>query len=293
MKPSHGHDNTIVNGVSRIGYMIGGRSARWKDEDMADTITQKAVGFIGANAGRPFFLYFATHDIHVPRVPNPRFKGASECGPRGDAIAEFDWSVGEVLAALQRHGLADNTLVIVSSDNGGVMDDGYQDGSGNDSSGHKCNGVLRGFKGGLYEGGTREPFLARWPGKVPAGKSSGELVCLVDLLATAAALVGKELPADAGPDSFNVLPALLAEQPARACRDSLVIQTGGGALAVRKGPWKLIPRPTGMAARAELYNLADDLPEAKNVAADHPETVAELRTTLERARSDGRSRPGR
>src|SRR5436305_2288655 len=123
MKPSHGHDNTIVNGISRIGYMAGGRAARWKDEEMADTLTRKAVGFIEASAGKPFFLYFATHDIHVPRVPAPRFRGSSQCGTRGDVIQEFDWSVGEVLAALEKHGLARDTLVIVTSDNGGVMDD--------------------------------------------------------------------------------------------------------------------------------------------------------------------------
>jgi arylsulfatase A-like enzyme len=293
-KPSHGHDNTIVNGISRIGYMTGGRAARWKDEEMADTLTRKAVGFIEASAGRPFFLYFATHDIHVPRVPAPRFKGTSQCGLRGDVIQEFDWSVGEVLAALERHRLAQDTLVIVTSDNGGVMDDGYQDGSGDDTSGHQCNGPLRGFKGGLYEGGTREPLLARWPGKVPAGKTSGELVCLVDLLATAAALTGQNLPPDAGPDSFNVLPALLAEKPAKPCRESLVLQAGGGALAMRQGPWKLIPRPTqraGAGAKAELYNLADDLGETKNVAGDHPDRVKELTTLLEQVRKDGRSRP--
>jgi len=166
VKPSHGHDNTIVDGISRIGYMTGGKAARWKDEAMADEITRKAVGFIETSAGRPFFLYFATHDVHVPRVPHPRFRGTSRCGTRGDVIQELDWSVGEVLAALERLKLADDTLVLFTSDNGGVMDDGYQDGSGDDRSGHRCNGALRGFKGGLYEGGTRVPFLARWPGKI-------------------------------------------------------------------------------------------------------------------------------
>src|SRR5207248_8066755 len=135
-KPSKGHDMTIVNGISRIGWMTGGKAARWKDEDIADDVTKKAVSFIERSKGGPFFLYFATHDVHVPRVPHPRFKGKSEHGLRGDAIVEFDWSVGEVLAALERHGLADDTLVIVTSDNGGVVDDGYQDGAGTDPSGH-------------------------------------------------------------------------------------------------------------------------------------------------------------
>src|SRR5207248_9216415 len=143
-KPSHGHDMTIVNGISRIGWMTGGKAARWKDEDMADDLARRAVSFIDANKGKPFFLYFATHDIHVPRVPHPRFRGKSGHGLRGDALVQFDWQVGEVLAALEKHQLAENTLVILTSDNGGVMDDGYQDGSGTDTSGHKANGPLRG-----------------------------------------------------------------------------------------------------------------------------------------------------
>src|SRR4029077_5642819 len=134
-----GHDMTIVNGISRIGYMTGGKAARWVDEDMADTFTKKGGEFIDKNKDRPFFLSFATHDIHVPRVPHPRFKGTSKCGTRGDAIQQLDWCAGEVLAVLERLKLADNTLVIFTSDNGGVMDDGYQDGSGNDTSGHPCN----------------------------------------------------------------------------------------------------------------------------------------------------------
>jgi arylsulfatase A-like enzyme len=292
LKPSQGHADTIVNGISRIGFMAGGKAARWKDEDMADELTRKAVAFLDKNKGGPFFLYFATHDIHVPRVPNPRFRGKSECGVRGDVIQELDWCAGEVLAALDRLKLADNTLVIFTSDNGGVMDDGYADGAVKDANGHKCNGPLRGFKGGLYEGGTREPLLARWPGKVPAGKTSGELVCLADLLATAAAVAGKELPKGAGPDSFNQLPALLAEKPKAPCRDSLVTHGGGGRLAVRKGPWKLIPGPAQNEEKgAELFNLADDLGETKNLAADKPDTVKELAALLKQLRDSGRSRP--
>jgi arylsulfatase A-like enzyme len=296
VKPSHGHADTIVNGISRIGFMAGGRAARWKDEDMADELTRKAVGFIEKNKGRPFFLYFATHDIHVPRVPHPRFRGTSGCGVRGDVIQELDWSAGAVMAALQRLGLAGDTLVLFSSDNGGVMDDGYADGAVADAHGHRCNGPLRGFKGGLYEGGTREPFIARWPGHVPAGKTSGELVCLVDLLATLAAVVGRDLPPGAGPDSFNVLPALLAEKPGRPCRDHLVLHAGGGGLAIRQGPWKLIParggkpgKPAG--ATPELYNLADDLGETKDLAADRPDKVKELAALLKQVRGNGRSRP--
>ncbi len=289
LKPSMGHADTIVNGISRIGFMTGGKAARWKDEDMADELTRRAIAFIEKNKAGPFFLYFAAHDPHVPRVPHPRFRGKSECGVRGDVIQQFDWCAGEVLATLDRLGLTDNTLVLFSSDNGGVMDDGYADGAVADAKGHRCNGPLRGFKGGLYEGGTREPFIARWPGHVPAGKTSGELVCLVDMLATLAAVAGRELPADAGPDSFNLLPALLAEQPARACRDHLVIHGGAVRLAIRQGPWKLIPGVMGNPN--ELYNLADDLAETKNLADKNPERVKDLLARLKTVRESGRSRP--
>ena len=292
MKPSHGHDMTIVNGISRIGWMTGGKAARWKDEDIADTLTQRAVKFIADHKSKPFFLYFATHDIHVPRVPHPRFKGTSGHGIRGDAIQQLDWSVGEVLAALDRHQLAGNTLVIFASDNGGVMDDGYIDGSGNDTSGHRCNGVLRGYKGGLYEGGHRVPFIARWPGHVPAGKASNQLVCHVDLLATAASLMGQPLPKGAGPDSFDILPALLAETPAKPCRETLIHQAGGGALAIRKGDWKLIPNAGKKKAGPELFNLAADLDEKTNRTANEPERVKELSALLKAARDNPATRPG-
>jgi arylsulfatase A-like enzyme len=296
VKPSQGHNNTIINGVSRIGYMTGGKAARWKDEDMADTITGKAVAFIERNKERRFFLHFNTHDIHVPRVPHPRFQGTSQCGTRGDAIQELDGSAGQILGALDRLGLTDDTLVLFSSDNGGVMDDGYQDGSGNDSSGHRCNGPLRGYKGGPYEGGNRVPLLARWPGKVPSGATSRELVCTVDLVATAAALTGQTLPDGAGPDSFSFLPALLAERPASPCREHLVTQSGNfRELSIRKGAWKLIPAAGQTAKKSarptELYRLDADLAETSNLAGQHPEVVKELAKSLDQIRETGRSRP--
>jgi arylsulfatase A-like enzyme len=292
MRPSRGHDMTIVNGISRIGWMTGGKAARWKDEDMADDITKRAVTFIADNKAKPFFLYFATHDAHVPRVPHPRFKGTSGHGLRGDCIQQLDWCVGEIAAELDRHKLTDNTLIIFTSDNGGVMDDGYIDGTATDTSGHRCNGSLRGFKGGLYEGGHRVPFIARWPGHVPAGKVCGELICHVDLLATAAALIGKPLPKEAGPDSFDILPALLAEKPAKACRDSLIHQAGGGALALRKGDWKLITGGPKKKAGPELYDLAADPGEQTNLAANKPKIVKELSTLLEQARDNSATRQG-
>jgi len=307
MKFSHGHDATIINGISRIGWMSGGKAARWTDETMADTFAGKAVAFIQRSKDQPFFLYFATHDIHVPRVPSPERKGKSGCGTRGDVIQQFDDAVGKVLDTLDRLKLADNTLIIVSSDNGGVMDDGYADGAVEDANGHLCNGPLRGYKGSLWEGGTREPFLARWPGRIKPGSTSDEVICLVDMLATFAAVAGQPLPADAGPDSFNVLPAILGEKHAKPLRDHLVMQTNGTSnLAIRKGPWKLIPRAGGAgygkakgkaeakgpAAGPQLFNLAEDLAETKNVAAEHPEIVKELSALLEELRAKGRSRPG-
>ncbi len=294
-KPSHGHNNTIVNGISRIGWMSGGQAARWKDEEMADTITPKAVTFIEGHAAQPFFLYFATHDAHVPRCPHPRFRGQSEHGLRGDAIVELDWCVGEILAALARHKLTDNTLVIFTSDNGGVMDDGYLDGTQHDASGHRCNGALRGFKGGLYEGGHRVPLIVRWPGKVPAGQTSAELISHVDLLATLAAVVGQTLPEGAAPDSFDCSAALFSQRPAQPCRESLLHQAGNpNWLAVRLRNWKYIPPAPGngrASAGPELYDLAVDPAETTNVAKDHPQKVQEMTTLLSQLRQAARTRP--
>ena len=296
-KPSHGHDMTIVNGISRIGWMTGGTKARWKDEDTADTITAKAASFIADNKTKPFFLYFATHDAHVPRVPHPRFKGTSGHGLRGDCIQQFDWCVGEVLKALDAAKVADNTLVIVTSDNGGVMDDGYVDGTGTDASGHKCNGALRGFKGGLFEGGHRVPMIVRWPGKTPAGKVSNELFCHVDVMATLAAITDTPLPANAAPDSFNQLSSLLAEKPATPVRDHLVHQTNGVQnLALRVGNWKYLPPQGKGTARnpsdpgGQLYNLATDPNETKNLAKDEPAKVKELSARLESLRAAEKTR---
>ena len=298
LKHTHGHDMTIVNGVGRIGWMTGGKAARWVDEDMADTYTQKAIGFIERSKEQPFFLYLATHNIHVPRVPNQRFKGVSGCGIRGDAIHELDDSVGKVLATLDRLKLTEKTLVIFSSDNGGVMDDGYEDFG---SLEHQCNGALHGFKGSLFEGGHRVPFIARWPGKIKAGSECGELIALLDMSATFAALTGVPLPADAAPDSFNVLPALLDQPHDKPARETFIAHTGGtkGPFGIRKGPWKLVMGTGGYGggkradkpAGPQLYNLADDLSEAKNLAAEHPELVQELKLLVDQQRDAGRTRP--
>ena len=303
MHPSHGHDMTIVNGISRIGWMTGGQAARWSDEDMADTLTKKAVAFIEQHKDHPFFLYFATHDIHVPRVPHPRFAGKTPLGPRGDVINEVDDSFGQVLAALDRLKLTENTIVIVSSDNGPVLDDGYKDGAVEKLDGHKPAGPLRGGKYTAWEGGTREPFVVRWTGHVKPGVSDA-LVCQVDLLASFAALTHQTLAEDAGPDSFNVLPALLGES--KTGRDVLIEQ--GGPPAVRKGLWKLIvaqkapprkialedndrqPRDTGAGGGLQLFNLAEDPGETKNLAEQQPDKTKELQEILTKARAAGRTR---
>ena len=295
MKLSNGHDQTIVHGISRIGYMSGGKKALWVDENIAKTITGKAVSFIEKNRAKPFFLYFATHDIHVPRVPEARFVGKSQCGIRCDAIEELDWSVGQIMATLDRLKLANKTLVVFSSDNGPVVDDGYDDGSTEALGDHKPAGVLQGGKYSMYEGGTRVPFIARWPDRIKPGVSDA-LVCQVDFMASFAALTGGSLKPEAGVDSFNVLPALLGDSPKG--RDVLVEQAQ--ARAIRKGQWKLIPKqpngPVGnkkqkkQGAVDELYDLSADLPETKNLATERPELATEMKAILEKIQTSGRSR---
>lgn len=291
-----GDKKSFVQGIPRIGGMTGGKAALWKDEDMANTLEKQAVKFIETNKDRPFFLYLATHDIHVPRVPHPRFKGSSQAGVRGDVIQEFDATVGVVLDALDRLKLADNTLVIVTSDNGGVLDPNGPDtvhaGTILSNNGHLFNGVLRGVKGSVFEGGHRVPFIARWPGKTPPGKTSHELIGHLDMLATCAEITGQKLAADAGPDSFSFLPALLSERPKRPCREHLVYH--GNVLGIRKGPWVLIPQPGKKEKKAEpneLYNLKDDLSQKNNVSAMHADLVREMNALLMKIKSSGRSRP--
>ncbi|MCL4402809.1 MAG: arylsulfatase [Acidobacteria bacterium] len=283
MKLSKGHDQTIVNGISRIGYMSGGKSARWVDENIAQTLTGKATSFIERNRDNPFFLYFASHDIHVPRVPNPRFQHTTECGVRCDVVNQLDACTGEIMATLDRLKLTENTLILFTSDNGPVLDDGYADGAVEDLNGHKPAGPLRGGKYSIYEGGTREPFLVRWPGHVKPGVS-GALVGQMDLLASFAALTGVRVPEDSGPDSFNMLPALLGQS--KKGREEIVEHARG--IALRKGQWKLVP-PAGK-GEVELYNLAGDIGEAKNVAAQNPQIVKDMTAELERIRAAGRSR---
>lgn len=291
MHPSHGHDMTIINGVSRIGYMTGGRSALWVDENMADVITGKAVDFIEKNKDNPFFLYFATHDIHVPRLPHERFSGKSGMGPRGDAILEFDWSVGEIMAAVDRLNLTGNTVIIVTSDNGPVVDDGYKDQAVELLGNHKPAGPLRGGKYSAFDGGTRIPMIVKWEGQVKPGISDA-LFSQIDLMASFAELTGESLPSEAGPDSFNHLDALLGRSVTD--REWLVEHAANGRLSIIKGDWKLIetgPGPKmnvnvnielGNDTVPQLYNLKEDIGEENNLAAGNPAAVKELTDLLNR-----------
>ena len=302
---SHGHNQTVVNGISRIGYMKGGHNARWVDEGMADVITYKATEYIRKQAptareGKPFFLYFSTHDVHVPRVPHPRFQGKTECGIRCDATLQFDWCVGQIMEALEEQQLAENTLLVVTSDNGPVIDDGYEDGAFEDLNGHTPAGDLRGSKYSIYEAGTRMPFLVQWPGRVKPGVSDA-LMTQVDFLATFAALAGTSVPSGAGPDSLNMLPALLGDADTGR---TFLVEQAQSIIALRMGKWKYIPahdRPVGSmfwnraqraaGSPAELYDLDIDPSETANVAARFPEVVKRMDSLLNALRDNPEAQP--
>lgn len=291
LKWSHGHDQTIVNGVSRIGWMTGGEKARWVDEDMADVLTNRATQFIASNAKSPFFLYFNTHDIHVPRVPHSRFVGKSKTGPRGDAMLQLDWCVGEVLAKLDELGIAKNTIVIFSSDNGPVLDDGYVDQANEMLGSHDPNGKYRGGKYSLFEAGTRVPLLVRWPDKIPPGQRSDALFGQVDFAASFAALVGAKYGADDCADSRDELDTLMGID--HVGRPHLIHEAGN--LALRVGNWKWIPvqkvredmgpwKTTEFATKSVLFDLSIDPSEQNNVAEKYPEKVAQMQALHKKIR---------
>jgi arylsulfatase A-like enzyme len=294
-RPSHGHDQTIVNGVSRIGFMTGGKAALWKDEDMSDVFTRKAVAFLEQNRSRPFFLFFATHEPHVPRVPHPRFAGKTPLGPRGDAIAQLDWSVGEVLQTLDRLGLTRNTIVIFSSDNGPVIDDGYQDQAVEKLGNHRPAGPLRGGKYSHFEAGTRVPFIVRWPDRVKPGVSDA-LVGQVDLLASFAAFTKQPLKPGDAPDSVDTMAVFLGQSSNG--RTELVEQAGGQAL--RQGKWKYIGPSNRAKMNAntntelgndtvpQLYDLSTDIGERRNLAESQPAKVKDMEARLAKIREGSR-----
>jgi arylsulfatase A-like enzyme len=274
--------------------MTGGQQARWVDEDMADVISGKAVEFIDRHAEQksPFFLFFSTHDIHVPRVPHSRFAGKSGHGPRGDAVLQLDWCVGEVLAALEKHKLTDNTLVVFASDNGPVLDDGYRDQANKKLGDHDANGPYRAGKYSLYEGGTRTPLIARWPARIKGGQTSAALFGQVDLAASLAKLVDSPIPKGACGDSRDELDTLLGED--KLGRPHLVHEAG--RLALREGQWKFIPPgktrdslnpgpPRTVVGPGELFNVADDPGETADLAEQQPERVKQMVALLEKIRS--------
>jgi arylsulfatase A-like enzyme len=269
-----GHNSAIINGIGRIGYMTGGGAAIWNDEDMADVFNREALAFIERAKAKPFFLYFATSDIHVPSTPNARFVGRTSMGRRGDAIVQFDDSVGQILKKLDELNLAENTLVILSSDNGPKVGDGYDDGSVEKLGDHKAAGPLKGGKYTNFEGGSRVPFIVRWPGRVKPGVSDA-MVSQVDFCASLAVLTGQKPDAATMRDSQNQLPALLGESTTG--RDH-VVQSGE---ALRQGKWKLIEQRKGRKnATGQLFDLETDLGESNNLAEKNPEMVKELTAKL-------------
>jgi len=285
--PGQGHDGTNVNGIGRIGYMSGGKLARWVDEEVSSTFLAKAEGFIEENQHKPFFLYFAMTEPHVPRMPATRFKGTSGLGLRGDVILQLDWTVGEIMKQLKYLGLEKNTIVIFTSDNGPVLNDGYQDEAVAKLNGHTPAGPMRGGKYSALEGGTRIPFIIRWPGKIKP-QVSDALVSQMDMLASFSAFLKQPIPAGDATDSENLLDAFLGKSD----KGRSVYIEQGGALAIVKDGWKyitpnnsepynnLVEIETGNSTEPQLYNLNNDIGEKRNLAAQYPEKVKDLKALL-------------
>lgn len=290
----------------------GEESTRYQQEDLAVALTEKAVSWIDKNAKAPFFLYFAHRNVHGPLAPNQRFKGTSSIGVYGDFINELDWSIGEILNALERKGIANNTIVIFSSDNGGVR---YPQNSRIvEFNGHKVNGPFSGQKTEVLEGGVHVPLLVRWPGVVRPGSQSGHLVALTDMLATLADFHRKPLPWNAGEDSFSFLHELLGKKATRPVRENVVVDGKNGLFGIRQGPWKFIAGQGGggydwkegenvrMAPHqweykaepgkppGQLYNLEQDSAENQNLYETRQDVVVPLRAKLRQIQYSGRSR---
>lgn len=287
-KSTHGHNSSVINGIGRIGKMWGGKSALWNDETMADEFVKQAKKYISSKKGseKPFFLYFASQDIHVPRAPHPRFHGKTTLGYRGDAMVQFDWATGEIMKVLKENGMKENTIIVFSSDNGPVYDDGYDDGTTVKTStqevqsGHDGSGPYRGGKYQIYEGGTRVPFIIRWPAKIKAGMKSDAMVNQIDFVHSFAKFLEVDLAAKEAIDSRDMWKTFIGES-----KEGLpyMLEEARG-LALRKGSWKYIPGMTRtkrlkdgtkkqVKGKAELYNLANDIGEQKNVATQYPEVV--------------------
>lgn len=292
--PNHGHNQAIVNGISRIGYMKGGGKALWKDENIADTLTAKAVRYIEEHKDTTFFLYVGTNDIHVPRYPHSRFTGKSGMGYRGDAILQFDWTVGEIMKALQKQGIAENTLIVLTSDNGPVVNDGYLDQAIELLGEHRPWGDMRGGKYSNFEAGTRIPFIVSWPARVTPGISNA-LISHIDLFASMAELVGTELKEGVAIDSRKQLSALLGTD--KKGRDYII--EAAQSISISDGEWKYITpcdrtpyykitrTETGNSLEEQLYNLHKDIGEKHNLAKKYPEKLKELKRVLEQEKEKG------
>ena len=301
---SHGHNSTIHNGISRIGFYTGGEKARFRDEDLADKWVEKSVEFMDQNKDKPFFLFFSSHDIHVPRMPHERFQGKTKLGFRGDAIIQFDWCVGELMKALDRLKLSEKTLVVLCSDNGPVMDDGYKDEALEKLGNHRAAGIYTGGKYSVYEGGTRTPFITRWKGTIQPGVSES-VVCTIDLANSCASIANAKVPAEAFKDSFDLSAALLGKANAKG-RDHLVQQNNGnnGTYALRVGDWKLhrhdnkksfnkvVEKQLGNTnvPRYQLFNLKDDPKEQTNLFKSNKEIGEKMVKRLQKIIDDGRTR---
>ncbi|MGX1929617.1 sulfatase family protein [Flagellimonas sp. 2504JD4-2] len=289
MKWHHGHYNSIINGISRIGFMKGGEAAKWIDEDMADTFLAEAQRYVKEHKNKPFFLYYALQQPHVPRTPHQRFVGSSGMGPRGDVIVEADWCVGEFIKTLEKEGVLENTLIVFSSDNGPVVNDGYYDDSVEKLGEHKPAGPLRGGKYSLFEAGTRVPFVTYWKGKITPGTSNA-LVSQVDLLASLSKLVDSDVQTH---DSKELLDVLLGKSDDG--REELILEASTRT-ALRKGDWAMIPPYKGPAISKfvnielgngdgfQLYNLKDDLGQEHNLAESNPEKLKEMIAIFEEIR---------
>ncbi|MCM8537888.1 MAG: arylsulfatase [Lentisphaeraceae bacterium] len=302
-KSTHGHNNTVINGIGRIGKMWGGKSALWNDETMADEFVKQARSYISTQkkSDKPFFLYFSSQDIHVPRAPHPRFQGKTKLGHRGDAMVAFDWATGEIMNALEENGMTENTIVIFSSDNGPVYDDGYDDGTKVKTSteeadhGHDGSGPYRGGKYQIYEGGTRVPFIIRWPAKIKAGQTSAAMVNQIDFVHSFANYLNIDLADDEAIDSRNMWQAFMGEDKKGL---PYMLEEARG-LALRKGDWKYIPslkkmrrskdgKKSQVVTKAELYNLGEDKGEQNNVVEKYPEVAKEMDALLLKLKnSDG------
>ena len=297
MRSSHGHDQSIVNGIGRIGYMRGGGKALWRDEDIADSITTRACQFITEAAGRrqPFFLYLCTNDIHVPRYPANRFRGNSPLGVRGDVVAQFDWTVCEVLATLRGADIEGETLVILTSDNGPVLDDGYADRAEELAGDHLPGGPFRGGKYSAYEAGTAVPLIVCWPGHVKAGRESHALFTQTDLFRSLARLTGVRLPGNAAPDSRELLPTLLGRS--RKPAPYVLTMPNNRSVNLRTQQWKYIAPSdgpaivpwgtrieTGYRTHPQLFNLQTSRYETDNQADRHPRLVRKFQRIIDRER---------